>query len=444
MTTTDPTEMNPPITEPRTVLDTDLEIPDFGFAPEGFRRESLEGYEAFAAITGTGDVRVLWTTPGGETSTTPPVVDPSVPAADRIRAFADEMRAATEAISEQEIRFDGFFLPERNWTLGVWRARYARHPIYGHLAKRLIWHFAHAERKLSGIWDETRNGFVDVSGHLLNDLTDDTLMRLWHPIGYSTGEIETWRAFLLQRRITQPFKQAHREVYLPPDPDPAGEDALASDRFARFTVRRDVVERIAASRDWERTPDLLTKALPELNLRLEISLLPTTTPDLLTTGNLRFFPSDSLPSEDPLPLSAVPPLVFSEAMREAERFASGDGSVAPMVPGEKALRSDAEPVSGPLLPSAETRRDVLRSLLPLLALSDRTTVEEDELVLRLEDETVRLHLGTGAIRPTSFLTDLSGIEPPYVPFEGDDLLTEALRLVVHVMGDPPSNPDAGS
>jgi hypothetical protein len=37
---------------------------------------------------------------------------------------------------------------------------------------------------------------------------------LKHPIAASESEISEWRKWLIDNQITQPFKQAHREIYV--------------------------------------------------------------------------------------------------------------------------------------------------------------------------------------------------------------------------------------
>ena len=45
---------------------------------------------------------------------------------------------------------------------------------------------------------------------------------LWHPIGCDVAEVLAWRERLNALGIVQPFKQAHREVYLITMPSAVG------------------------------------------------------------------------------------------------------------------------------------------------------------------------------------------------------------------------------
>jgi hypothetical protein len=55
---------------------------------------------------------------------------------------------------------------------------------------------------------------VGRDGHVLEWLDDSTHVRLWHPMQEEPGEVLAWRDWLAELEIRQPFKQAHREVYL--------------------------------------------------------------------------------------------------------------------------------------------------------------------------------------------------------------------------------------
>ena len=60
--------------------------------------------------------------------------------------------------------------------------------------------------------------------------------------------MKAWRRFLEEREITQPFKQAHREVYLLT----AAEERTAtySNRFAAHILRQHQMAALARGRGW--------------------------------------------------------------------------------------------------------------------------------------------------------------------------------------------------
>ena len=86
----------------------------------------------------------------------------------------------------------------------------------------------------------------------LRTLTDDPVTGrrgsrpLWHPIGREPDEIVAWRDWLERHAITQPFKQAHREVYLLTDAERA--TGTYSNRFAAHVLRQHQFHALAADR----------------------------------------------------------------------------------------------------------------------------------------------------------------------------------------------------
>lgn len=89
----------------------------------------------------------------------------------------------------------------------MWRKRYLDHPLVGTLGRRLIW-----------LIDDQPCGCADGALRTVDDAvvspTDAATVRLWHPIDRDVAEMLAWREWLDRHDIVQPFKQAHREVYL--------------------------------------------------------------------------------------------------------------------------------------------------------------------------------------------------------------------------------------
>src|SRR4029079_13122448 len=72
------------------------------------------------------------------------------------------------------------------------------------------------------------DGLVDAAGEPVD--ARGAQVRLWHPVGAEPAEVLAWRRFLEEREILQPFKQAHREVYLLTDAERT--TGVYSNRFA--------------------------------------------------------------------------------------------------------------------------------------------------------------------------------------------------------------------
>jgi hypothetical protein len=172
----------------------------------------------------------------------------------------------------QRERLDTLFLVPRSWPLPVWRERYLDHPLIGTLARRLIWTFQTEGTAADGIWFDGRLVWVD--GEPVH-LKEETTVALWHPIGRPVEEVVGWRTRLEQREVVQPFKQAHREVYLLTEAE--RQTRVYSNRFAGHVLRQHQFHALCGARGWKDQLRLNVDAdygpayrvLPGWNLRAE-------------------------------------------------------------------------------------------------------------------------------------------------------------------------------
>jgi hypothetical protein len=371
----------------------------------------------------------------------------------------------------QRERLDTLFLARKNWPLSIWKERYLDHPLIGAIARRLIWSFAHKDRTNTGIWHGER--LVDANDKPLN-LNDKTIVSLWHPIDQTMDDILAWRDWLERREVVQPFKQAHREVYLLTDAE--RRTRTYSNRFAAHILRQHQFNALCAARGWKNKLRLMVddsyppahRPLRAWNLRAEYWIEgagsnygqdtnETGTYLYLSTDQVRFYRIDAEQLyahaggggysetwsggavDEPLPLETVPPLVFSEIMRDVDLFV-GVASV-----GNDPNWADGGPNGqyrdywqsysfGELSATAQTRKALLERLLPRLKIADRCTLAERFLIVRGSLRTYKLHLGSGNIlmEPNDqYLCivpkqTLAGGERVFLPFEGDGTLSIVL------------------
>lgn len=441
----------------------DLAVPTGGLGADGTRPESF-GAEGSAALTldaASGRVRLEWFGADGKPRK-------AVPAGVK-RAFAAEVKAlktaeeeVKQALSAQAARFDGFLLEERTWPLAVWRERYLSHPVLGNLARRLIWVIGDAPCLLRG------DDLQDVSGKTLEGLGDDTLVSLWHPIGAAPEAVMRWRDVLEANGIVQPFKQAHREVYLLTDAERT--TRTYSNRFAAHVLKQHQFNSLCVLRGWKNALRLMvddsyppaTRLLPRHGLRAEFWVegigddYGTDTNDVGTylrvaTDQVRFYrvgeplnrahasgggyvaDRGDVPT-DPLPLDQVPPLVLSEVMRDVDLFV-GVASV-----GNDPAWADGGPEGryqdywhsyafGDLGETAKTRAAVLARLLPRLKITPRVRLDGRFLLVQGDLRAYKIHLGSGNIlmEPNDqYLCIVPGRGDEtgdlFLPFEGDRML----------------------
>jgi hypothetical protein len=152
----------------------------------------------------------------------------------------------------------------------------------------------------------------------------------------------------------------------------------------------------------------------------------------------------------PLSLEQIPPLAFSEVMRDVDLFV-GVASV-----GNDPTWNDGGPDGryreywqsysfGDLNASAKTRREVLQRLLPRLKIAGQCALEEKFLVVRGRLRTYKIHLGSGNIlmEPNAqylcIVPDRGRAAGPpqevFLPFEGDSTLAVILSKAFLLAND---------
>ena len=166
----------------------------------------------------------------------------------------------------------------------------------------------------------------------------------------------------------------------------------------------------------------------------------------VATDQVRFYRRDE---PEPMPLERVPPLIFSEAMRDVDLFV-GVCSV-----GNDPTWADGGPDGrhrgywhdfsfGDLSATAQTRREVLERLMPRLKIADRCSFADRWLVVRGDLRTYKIHLGSGNILMApndEYLCIVprqaasTGRNRVFLPFEGDSMLSIILSKAFLLAGD---------
>jgi hypothetical protein len=192
------------------------------------------------------------------------------------------------------------------------------------MTRRIIWRFEDGARSALGLADADR--ILDAGDTPIAWLSESTTVRSWHPLGSTSEEILAWRACVRRRGITQPFAQADREVYVVRDTAPG---VVADDRFAGHAIRQRQLAAVCRERGWRYSlqgdwdsDNRPFRALPRWDLHVAFSV--TARPDQGTSGvythvvagDVVFF-RDFIHA---VPLADVPPMAFSEAMRDVALF----------------------------------------------------------------------------------------------------------------------------
>ncbi|MEV6960029.1 DUF4132 domain-containing protein [Streptomyces sp. NPDC051207] len=451
----------------------ELAVPAYGLTEVGRAERTLADVTALLDIRGTKAV-LTWRNASGKAVK-------SVPAAVK-RDHAEELTGLKATVkdldrmlSAQSERLDRQFLARRTWAYAAWRERYLDHPLVGTLARRLLWTV-----------DGTTAGFADGALRTLTGtpVTEGTTVELWHPVGHDPAEIVAWRDWLERHGITQPFKQAHREVYLLTDAERA--TRTYSNRFAAHVLRQHQFHSLTAIRGWRNKLRLsvddeappATRELPQWGLRAEYwiagdgdaghqDLTDSGTFLRLRTDQVRFYPAgapensahccggpyrmwlrDGADPVEPVPLEDVPPLVLSEVLRDVDLFVGvssvgNDPTWQDGGPGGRFREYWTSYGFGELNQSAETRRALLERLIPRLAIAGRCTLEGRFLHVRGERHTYKIHLGSGNILMSpndQYLCIVPKADPAapgtgYLPYEGDRMLAVILSKALMLADD---------
>jgi hypothetical protein len=271
-----------------------------------------------------------------------------------------------------------------------------------------------------------------------------------------TGHVLAWRGRLAKLGITQPFKQAHREIYVLTDAERT--TGTYSNRFAGHIVEQHRFRALCQARGWncpafggwDPGTGRPLKRLPERALQVEFWVEPVETAVDEETFQFRYLATDQVrfvtPAGEAVALEEVDRVLFSELMRDCDLFV-GVTSIG-SDPGF-AARDDAqfgqywnEAAFGALSEAGKTRRAVLEDLLPGLAIAARCRVEDRYLVVEGKLGAYRIHLGSGNIQMEPSKQYLcivqdraSARKNVRLPFEGDDTLSVIISKAFMLVDD---------
>ncbi len=481
----------------------ELAVPAYGLTGVGILEEALGGYTARMTVEPGGDTTLVFlqhTTDKKGAPVTKTIK--SAPAAvkkdhaEALKEFKAAMKDIAAMVPAQKERIDSLFLEQKSWAYSTWRERYLDHPIVGVIARRLIWTIVDRadEPGRAVTWLESESGgegaLVDANGRPQSFNEAAAIVRLWHPLDSDTESTLAWRRFFEDRELRQPFKQAHREVYILTEAE--RNTRVYSNRFAAHIIRQHQFHALAAARGWKNKLRLLvdaeyppaTKQLEKWGLRAEFWIegagdeWGTDTNEAgaylrLVTDQVRFYaiaaaqvtahaggggygvtfvrrdndqPGPAI--NEPIALDQIPPLVLSEILRDVDLFV-GVSSI-----GNNPEWTDGGPEAryreywhhysfGELSNTAQTRRELLGRLIPRLKIAPVCTLSEKYLRVQGTIRAYHIHLGSGnilmepndqylCIVPSSRDDSVSGI---HLPFEGDRVLSIILSKAFMLAAD---------
>jgi len=457
---------------PRSELE-EMSVPAYGLEEVGLAAEKFGDFTAEMRVRNS-KAEINWFAEDGSPRKTEPAA-----AKAKFKKEISELKKQAKDIAKmlpaQVARIEQNYLPETTWEFDKWKQRYIDHPLVGTIARRLIWELKDGRKKKSAIFYKGK--FVGHDGKQFKP-TKSTTVKLWHPITEPTKQILAWRQWLNKNEIVQPFKQAHREVYLLTDAEK--KTKTYSNRFAAHVLKQHQFNALCGARGWKNTLRLMVDSsfppalllIPKHDLRAEFWIEgagdeygsdtnETGTFYYLTTDQVRFYKMDAETnladaygggygnSTRSLDLKKIPKLVLSEVLRDVDLFV-GVASV-----GNDPSWYDGGPDGryrdywqsfsfGSLSETAKTRKSLLENLIPRLAIADRCHFENKFLVVKGDIRSYKIHLGSGNIlmKPNdqylcivakqSVSKDSNQV---FLPFEGDRLLSIILSKAFLLAAD---------
>ena len=445
----------------------DMAVPTYGFALEGGCSEQFGACRVdLRLVSETGELELRWMNATGK-----PVKSPPAEVKGRFRAELKEIKRkavdAEKMLSAQRLRIEQFLIHERKIGFEHWCKHFLDHPLLSSIARRLIWSFASNETTSLGAWFNEE--IVGWNNEAVGGLGAGTSVELWHPLQSDPQTVLSWRCWLEDHHITQPFKQAHREVYIL---TPAEEQTdTYSNRFAAHVIRQHQFASLCRERGWQYRlmgsgfdgHNVPTLEVPRRSIKAEfwVDVPNVNTPAdpreatdqmsgsginlYLLTDQVRFYGDRT-----PVRLAEIPTVVFSEIMRDVDLFVGvtsigndptwvdhGEGAF-----GQQYWRSVA---FGELNQSGDIRRAVLEKLLPQLKIASKCTLEGKFLVVRGHLHTYKIHLGSANVlmEPGSHYLCIVPDRghgswqkgPLYLPFDGDQTLAIILSKALLLAAD---------
>lgn len=361
----------------------------------------------------------------------------TAPAAVRQSAVHAEMKEAVTLLRGQAARFRASLegLLAGGEPLGRDDlAALARLPVTAALLERLILRT-----------DEGATGLFEPATLTLRGLDGAAVpvgdrARIAHPYHlFEAGELAAWQREIVRRRVVQPFKQAFRELYLLTPAEEA--TATYSGRFAGHLLDARVASRLFPARGWQiEASEVATPSRPFPRAGLEATFHfadaghflaenDTITSDRIAFAHHPPRPDAWRPGEDSsVSLRDVPPVVFSEVMRDADLVVS-----VAQREGEGRLSAEAY----------QRRGELVATLLAELGLPG-VTVDGHFARVRGKLADYRVHLGSAAIHiePGNYLCVVPARwgrrhERLFLPFadEGDAKVGEVVSKVLLLAND---------
>ncbi|MGE3831474.1 MAG: DUF4132 domain-containing protein [Parvibaculaceae bacterium] len=382
----------------------ELSVAPHSLSESGQIRHVIGDCEALIQVDRLGKVGVQWLTESGARLSPPKAIKDTHKA--DIARIKQAVKALENDLDAQSRRIEQLLMTQRTWPCDAWMERYGEHPFVKQIACRLIWTIEKDGISKQGLW--TGGHFEAADGSLLT--RNGANISLWHPIHSTAQDVLVWRQRIRQLNILQPFKQAFREIYRVTDAELATE--VYSNRFAAHILKQHQLSALCQQRNWRyslqggfdgyNTPTVdlpggLSAQFFVEGIDAEISHAGLYL--YVATDQVRFAETGN---PEPMPQAQVPPVIFSEIMRDVDLFVSvcSIGSNPEWTDGgarNQFMQYWHGYSFGDLSELGRSRRDLLAEIVPMLAIADRCTMDDKYLRIRGNLREYKIHIGSGNI-----------------------------------------------
>lgn len=376
--------------------------------------------------------------------------------------FKDEVKElkGLEKLVLQDLRFlrdriEETYRTGQTWAFSTWMSSYIDHPLKAYSAKRLIWEFVdQTGDRLVGLWadetadgtkqaDETKVSLFDQSGKPLPQMDDRWVVKLWHPINASQAERKAWKDRMMALQIVQPFKQAFREIYTITPPELFTN--TYSDRFAAHILFAQQCLSIASSIGWI-VPPISNFYGDDFQNFFYTTILDHHIEFVVDYPEMSRMHTDRVVFQAGAELTSIPPLVFSEAMRDIDLFVSvcSIGVDPTWTPDREGYAYWSQYSTSELSESAIGRKDLLERLLPGLPIASQCRIEDKWLIVEGQLCRYKIHIGSGGVYMSPSDKYLCIVPTPtvkepaekiFLPFESDTILSLILSKAFLLAND---------
>ncbi len=435
----------------------ELTIPSYGLTEVGARVEACEKLRVKVVASSPKSVDVHWYDEHNKPLSKLPG-KLSAACADWVAEIKRDVDELKQMLIVQRDRVEGLYYVEKSWRYPQWRERYLEGLVVGVIARTLIWTFKEKKSVQTGIWHAGK--IVDSRGKQLK-ISDEASVSLWHPLDSNPTEIKAWRNWVVDNQIQQSLKQAFREVYLVTDAEKKTKSY--SNRFAAHILRQSQFRTLAQQRGWKATflggfdggeCGDTNREFPHLNLTARFmvdAILSSQTEGYaykyVTSDRVKFTSPIGWKGK-PQPVTSIPPVVFSEVMRDVDMFVGVCSVGNDPNWKDRGSKPDFQLYwsnysTADLAESGKSRHAALAALLPRMKfLQPNCQLRDKYLRVQGKKHAYLIHLGSSNIRVEStqqYLciapkTQESSLDV-VLPFEGDYTLTLILSKALMLVDD---------